>query len=221
MQIRVNSRLFALTIIAVALSLRAVSAGEVGYPKASPSFTFNVPEKWTCAEGKTGTMGCFAPEGFRLVIKPSKATSKAEFKTAVADALNGQVTDAGAKDFKAGAIEEKGDKIIGHGECKFVSSDAKEAPTPYALTAIVFEAGGKIFQLTNTAPPATLAQHEAELKAIVDSIKPAGGTSADTKANEDKTEKKKADKKDDDDDADDDSSSGLSKTTNPSPSPSS
>lgn len=199
-----------------AFTCGGVFAADVKYPSADPSFSVSAPEGFQCTEGKSGALTCSVTGGFRVVIQPSKATSK-DAKAAVAEVLEWQVKEAHAKDFKAGAVEEKNGKTIGRGECRFVPSDPADAPTPYALTAAVFEAGGKQFQLTNTTTPAEAAKRDAELKSMIDSIKPMS-SSGETKATEQKTDKKDA--ADDGQEEEGTTGSGLGGGSKAKPSPS-
>ncbi len=193
-------------LAALAVGSVTVGAAEVAYPKEGPAFSITFPEG-EIVTGKTGNLVWFAKDGYRLVVRPSTATSKAEMKTAAVDALKWHVNDSKMQELKTGEPLEKDGMIFLSGDCKYISTDPAEKPTPYAGNAVIFEAGGKFFQLTNLAPPATAEAHKPDFQTIVKSIMPNGGDAKkETAGKPDKPAKatKKEKAKDDDKDEEDD-----------------
>lgn len=161
---------------AVGLSLILLSgvianAAPVSYPKEEPAFTVSFPEGKEEAKiaGKENKLIWWSKEGYSAIISPSKATSSDDMKAAATAAITAYVTGMGSKEVKASEPTEKDDKIFVTADCQ-QEWDGKMQP--YSATAVIFEAGGKYFQLVSLSKADASKQREADIASIVSSIKP-------------------------------------------------
>jgi hypothetical protein len=76
----------------------------------------------------------------------------------------------GSKEVKASEPTEKDGKIFVTADCQ-QEWDGKTQP--YSATAVIFEAGGKYFQLVSLSKAEASKQREADIASIVSPIKPA------------------------------------------------
>jgi hypothetical protein len=154
------------------LSSVLANAAPIGYPKDEPAFTVSFPEAKDEAKiaGKENKLIWWSKEGYSVIISPSKATSSDDMKAAATAAITAHVTGMGSKDVKASEPTEKEGKIFVTADCQ-QEWDGKMQP--YSATAVIFEAGGKYFQLVSLSKPDISKQRDADVASIVASIKPA------------------------------------------------
>jgi hypothetical protein len=153
------------------LSSLIASAAPVSYPKDEPAFTVSFPEAKDEAKiaGKENKLIWWSKEGYSVIISPSKATSSDDMKAAATAAITAYVTGMGSKDVKASEPTEKDDKIFVTADCQ---QEWEGKMQPYSATAVIFEAGGKYFQLVSLSKADASKQREADIASIVSSIKP-------------------------------------------------
>jgi hypothetical protein len=156
----------------VFLSSLIVNAAPISYPKDEPAFTVSFPESKNEAKiaGKENKLIWFSKDGYGVIISPSKATSSDDVKAAATEAITTYVTGMGSKEVKPAEPTEKDGKIFVTADCQ-QEWDGKMQP--YSATAVIFEAGGKYFQLLSLSKAEMAKQREADIASIVASIKPA------------------------------------------------
>ena len=154
------------------LSTLIANAAPVSYPKDEAAFTVSFPDGKEEAKiaGKENKLIWWSKEGYSVIISPSKATSSDDMKAAATAAITAHVTGMGSKEVKASEPTEKDDKIFVTADCQ-QEWDGKMQP--YSATAVIFEAGGKYFQLVSLSKADASKQREADIASIVASIKPA------------------------------------------------
>jgi hypothetical protein len=154
------------------LSSAMAAAAPISYPKDEPAFTVSFPEGKEEAKiaGKENKLIWWSKEGYSVVISPSKATTADEMKTAATAAITSYATGMGSKDVKASEPTEKEGKVFVTADCQ-QEWDGKMQP--YSATAVIFEAGGKYFQLVSLSKPEASKQREADIASIVATIKAA------------------------------------------------
>lgn len=163
-------------LCAVAFSLALFStlianAAPISYPKDEPAFTVSFPESKDEAKiaGKENKLIWWSKEGYSVIIFPAKATSTDDMKAAATAAVTAHATGMGSKDVKPSEPVEKDGRIFVTADCQ-QEWDGKMQP--YSATAVIFEAGGKYFQLVSLSKPEASKQREADIASIVASIKP-------------------------------------------------
>lgn len=156
----------------ILLSSVIANAASVSYPKDEPAFTVSFPEAKDEAKiaGKENKLIWWSKEGYSVIISPSKATSSDDMKAAATAAITAHVTGMGSKQVKAAEPTEKEGKIFVTADCQ-QEWDGKMQP--YSATCVIFEAGGKYFQLVSLSKADASKQREADIASIVATIKPA------------------------------------------------
>jgi hypothetical protein len=164
-------KLPAVGLFIIFLSCAMASAAPISYPKDEPAFTVSFPEGREEAKiaGKENKLIWWSKEGYNVIISPSKATSTDDMKAAATAAITAHATGMGSKDVKASEPTEKDGKIFVTADCQ-QEWDGKMQP--YSATAVIFEAGGKYFQLVSLSKPEASKQREADIASIVATIKP-------------------------------------------------
>ena len=154
------------------LSSVLASAAPISYPKDEPAFTVSFPEAKDEAKiaGKENKLIWWSKEGYNVIISPSKATSSDDMKAAATAAVTAHATGLGSKEVKASEPNEKGGKIFVTADCQ---QEWEGKMQPYSATAVIFEAGGKYFQLVSLSKAEASKQREADIASIVATIKPA------------------------------------------------
>ena len=165
-------KLPALSLLIIFLSSIMATAAPISYPKDEAAFTVSFPEAKDEAKiaGKENKLIWWSKEGYSVIISPSKATSSDDMKAAATAAITAHATGMGSKDVKASEPTEKEGKIFVTADCQ-QEWDGKMQP--YSATAVIFEAGGKYFQLVSLSKPEASKQREADIASIVATIKPA------------------------------------------------
>lgn len=155
------------------LSTVIAGAAPIEYPKDEAAFTVSFPEGREEAKiaGKENKLIWWSKVGYNVIISPSKATSAEEMKKAASDAVTAHATGMNAKEIKAGEPTEKDGKVFVTADCKQEWDGKMES---FSATAVVFEAGGKYFQLVSLSKADVAKQRDADIAEIVASIKPAG-----------------------------------------------
>jgi hypothetical protein len=155
----------------ILLSCLIANAAPISYPKDEPAFTVSFPEAKDEAKiaGKENKLIWWSKEGYSVIISPSKATSSDDMKAAATAAITAYVTGMGSKEVKASEPTEKDEKIFVTADCQQEWDGKMQA---YKATAVIFEAGGKYFQLVSLSKAEASKQREADIAAIVSSIKP-------------------------------------------------
>ena len=165
-------KFFAVALSFALLSTLAVNAAPIGYPKDEPAFTVSFPESKDEAKiaGKENKLIWWSKEGYSVIISPAKATSSDDMKAAATAAVTAHVTGMGSKDVKPSEPTEKDGKVFVTADCQ---QEWEGKMQPYSATAVIFEAGGKYFQLVSLSKADASKQREADIASIVASIKPA------------------------------------------------
>ena len=165
-------KLSAASLFIIFLSSVLATATPISYPKEESAFTVSFPEGKDEAKiaGKENKLIWWSKEGYSVVISPSKVTSNDEMKAAATAAVTAYTTGMGSKEVKASEPTEKDGKIFVTADCQ-QEWDGKMQP--YSATAVIFEAGGKYFQLVSLSKAEASKQREADIAAIVATIKPA------------------------------------------------
>jgi hypothetical protein len=165
-------KLFTLGLLINFLSSVMAIAGPISYPKDEPAFTVSFPEAKDEAKiaGKENKLIWWSKAGYNVIISPSKATSSDDMKAAATAAITAHVTGMGSKEVKASEPTEKDGKIFVTADCQ---QEWEGKMQPYSATAVIFEAGGKYFQLVSLSKADLSKQREADIAAIVATIKPA------------------------------------------------
>ena len=151
----------------------ALAGSPISYPKDEPAFSVSFPDGKEEARiaGKESKLIWWSKVGYNVIISPAKATSADDMKKAATDAVTAHATGMNAKEIKAAEPTEKDGKVFVTADCKQEWDGKME---PYSATAVVFEAGGKYFQLVSLSKADVAKQREADVAAIAASIKPAG-----------------------------------------------
>jgi hypothetical protein len=162
------------TLSLVLLLTVMANAAPISYPNDEPAFTVSFPESKSEAKigGKENKLIWFSKDGYSVIISPSKATSADDMKTAATEAITAHVTGMGSKEVKAAAPTEQDGRVFVTADCQ-QEWDGKMQP--YSATAVIFEAGGKYFQLVSLSKAEASKQREADVASIVASIKPTKG----------------------------------------------
>jgi hypothetical protein len=164
-------KLSALGLLIIFLSSVFATAAPISYPKDEPAFTVSFPEAKDEAKiaGKENKLIWWSKEGYSVIISPAKATSSEEMKAAATAAITAYVTGMGSKEVKASEPTEKEGKIFVTADCQQEWDGKMQL---YSATAVIFQAGGKYFQLVSLSKADMSKQREADIASIVSSIKP-------------------------------------------------
>jgi hypothetical protein len=164
-----------LTFLVACVGGVVLAGTPISYPKEEAAFTVSFPEGKEEARiaGKENKLIWWSKVGYNVLVSPSKATSAEEMKKAAVDAVTAHATGMSAKEIKAGEPTEKDGKVFVTAECKQEWDGKMES---FSATAVVFEAGGKYFQLVSLSKADVAKQRDADIAEIVASIKPAGGS---------------------------------------------
>jgi hypothetical protein len=165
-------KLFGLGLSLILLSNLTAAAAPISYPKDEPAFSVSFPESKNEAKigGKENKLIWFSKDGYGVIISPSKATSSDDMKAAATEAITTYVTGMGSKEVKPSEPTEKEGKVFVTADCQ-QEWDGKMQP--YSATAVIFEAGGKYFQLVSLSKADMAKQREADIASIVASIQAA------------------------------------------------
>lgn len=164
-------KLPAIGLFIIFVSSLMATAAPISYPKDEPAFTVSFPDGKEEAKiaGKENKLIWWSKEGYSVIISPSKATSTDDMKGAATAAVTAHATGMGSKDVKAAEPTEKDGKIFVTADCQ---QEWEGKMQPYSATAVIFEAGGKYFQLVSLSKPEASKQRDADIASIVATIKP-------------------------------------------------
>ena len=170
-----RSLLTLLTLTCFLFAMASTSfAGRIKFPNNDPTFTLQLPPKWTFADDKDGNLDCDPGDdsgyAFSIVILANVKSQK-ELKAGVSELAKEMSKAAKIEDFELGKVEtgKNGEGIPFTG----VRGDGKVAGTDFVVMVHGFEAKKGMFYAIVTAGSAKAdKKHEQDYDDITASIEP-------------------------------------------------
>jgi hypothetical protein len=153
---------------------RTSVAGRIKFPNNDPTFTLELPAKWTFEDDKDGNLNCYPNDdsGYVFTIMALEhINSQKELKEALPDLAKSGGEGGKVKDFQLGKIEtsknDNGVSFMG------VTGDGKVEGEGFLIVVHGFEAPkGKFYAIVTAGSEKADSKHTKNYDAIFDSIEP-------------------------------------------------
>ena len=165
--------LLTFTCVSFAVARTSVD-GKVKFPADNPTFTVELPAKWTYEPDKDGNLDCDPGDdsGYMLsILLLPHITSQKELKAALPGLAKSMADGAKLKSFEVGDVEtdKNGNGITFTG----IRGDGKADGTDFVVFVHGFEAKkGKFYALVSAGSAKADKKHEKNYDAVTASIEP-------------------------------------------------